>query len=142
MVANILVVEDHEAMQNAYSLLIGQEAEMALCGMVETAEEALEALETLTPDLLLVDLSLPGMSGLALLSALHERYPELPALVVSGHVERHYVDSAMRRGCRGYVDKKDAAVDIADGIRAVLAGKIYLSTRLRERFGYWLEGQA
>ncbi|MDX1663898.1 MAG: response regulator transcription factor [Candidatus Promineifilaceae bacterium] len=138
MTANIFIVEDHEAMQNAYRLLLKQEEEMVLVGMVETGEQALEQLEEVSADLVLVDLSLPGMSGLDFLAALHRRFTELPTLVISGHVEPHYVDSALRNGSRGYIDKKDAAADIIDGIRAVLSGHLYLSTRLRDRFGYWL----
>ena len=139
--ARIFIVEDHEAMQNAYTLLLKQEEEMLLSGIAETAEEALEELKLSQPDLVLVDLSLPGMSGLELLVALHRRFPELPTLVISGHVERHYIDSAMHTGSRGYIDKKDAANDVIAGIREVLAGRIYLSSRLRDRFGYWLEGE-
>ena len=137
MTSQIFIIEDHQAMQNAYRLLIEQEADMAICGIVESAEEALEQLPDVEPNLVVVDLSLPGMSGLELLEYLTRERPELPTVVISGHVERHYVESALRAGTQGYIDKKDVAIDIPKGFREVLQGNRYFSERIHSRIEEW-----
>lgn len=116
-------------MREAYRMVFEMEPEMELCGV---AGEALDALGTARPDLIIVDVSLPGMSGLELVEQLAQEHPSLPALVVSGHHEALYAERALRAGARGYLDKKGLSSVLVEAIRHVLDGGIFLSERVRE----------
>ncbi len=90
-----------------------------LVGEAETAEDALIQLPELAPDLVLVDLSLPGMSGLQLIKRLQLEQPALRCLVVTGHVDPLYQQAAIGAGAKGYVTKDDPD-EVLEAIRAVL----------------------
>lgn len=133
MKSRIFVVEDHDIMREAYRVAIEVEPDLELCGMAGTAQEALDAIEAAAPDLVLVDVSLPGMSGLELIERLGQTHPGLPALVVSGHHGAIYAERALAAGARGYLDKKGIATVFLDAIHRVLEGEIYLSEDVRTR---------
>ena len=105
---------------------------ITVCGSAESAEKALASLKEVKPDLLLVDVSLPGMSGIDLVSHLRSSDPDLPCLMLSGHGENSYVKSALRVGARGYVLKDDSG-ELLRAIRTVKEGGIYLSRSIKGR---------
>jgi DNA-binding NarL/FixJ family response regulator len=129
----ILLVEDHPLMRKGLALSIETEPDLKVCGQLADAEEALAAFEELDPDLVVVDISLPGMSGLELIKHLQALRPQLPTLVVSRHDEALYAERAIRAGARGYVMKLEAGDVIVKAIRRVLAGGIYVSEEINER---------
>jgi DNA-binding NarL/FixJ family response regulator len=133
MAAKIFIVEDHKEMREAYALFIQREPDLEVCGMVETAEEALEQIPIYEPDLVVVDLSLPGMSGLKLIKHLKVEQPDLAVLVVSGHDDVYYAQGALQAGALGYVDKKEAPLVMGEAMRRVLTGEKYLSERMRKK---------
>ena len=96
-----------------------------------TAEEALQKLQDLDVDLVLVDVSLPTKNGIQLVAELHKKYPNLPCLMMSGHTAAQYVKRSLQAGARGYVIKENLE-GILEGIQRVLAGEIYVSAELRE----------
>jgi DNA-binding NarL/FixJ family response regulator len=96
-----------------------------------SAEEALEKAAQLDIDLVLVDVSLPDRSGISLVIVLHERYPHIPCVILSGHLSTHYARSTLAAGARGYLIK-DHAYEILEGIKRVLNGEIYVCEELRE----------
>lgn len=128
---HIFVVEDHEVMQSAIADLIELEGDLELCGSAHTASEALTKLAATPADLVLVDVSLPAMSGLELIGHLMETQPDLRCLVVSGHNEVLYAEQARRAGACGYLLKMDAATDLIPAIRSVLNGQLYFSAALQ-----------
>lgn len=85
----------------------------------------------LAVDLVIVDVALPAMNGIDLVAALHERFPTLPCLMLSGHTELNYVRRALDVGARGYVMKGDPFA-LPEAVRTVLAGEIYLSEEVRQ----------
>lgn len=132
----VYIVEDHPVIRETLVEFLDLTADMAVCGMAATAEDAATELEAAAPTVVLVDLSLPGRSGLDLLAEIKARW-QLPTIVLSGHGERSYVGKALSAGARGYVLKgRPAEVPLA--IRRVLGGELYLSEvlwRMLERDG-------
>ncbi|HEY5901259.1 MAG TPA: response regulator transcription factor [Anaerolineales bacterium] len=128
--ASIFVVEDHQLLSGALRRILRERGGFDVVGMVPTAEQALEDLDGLKVDLVLVDVSLPGMNGIDLVAALQNRRKGLPCLMLSGHSSRQYVERSMEVGARGYVLKDDIA-GILEGIRRVLAGGTYISKQLQ-----------
>lgn len=129
----ILIVDDHPLMRKGLALSIEAEPDLVVVSQAEDAEQALEAVDESDPDLAIVDISLPGMSGLELLKHMQALRPELPVLVVSRHDEALYAERSIRAGARGYVMKLEAADVIVKAIRRVLNGGIYVSDEINER---------
>ena len=129
----ILIVDDHPLMRKGLALALNAEIDLTVCGQVANAEEALGALEELDPDLAIVDISLPGMSGLELIKHMQALRPEIRTLVVSRHDEALYAERAIRAGARGYVMKLEAGEMIVKAVRRVLGGGIYVSEEINER---------
>lgn len=122
----VFIVEDHPIMRSALSSLVGRERDLAICGQAVTGEVALERIAGSTPDVALLDVSLPGMDGLELVEVMQARFPSVACLMLSGHGERDYIDRALAAGARGYVLKGDVG-EVVTGIRAVAGGEVYLS---------------
>lgn len=128
--ASILLVEDHEIFAQALLRVLRERGQLDVVATAESAEEALEKIPELEVDLVLVDVSLPGRSGISLVLVLHEKYPELPCVMLSGHLSAHYARSSLAAGARGYL-VKDHADEILEGIQRVLEGEIYVSEVVR-----------
>lgn len=131
MPVKIFIVEDHAVMREMLASFLEEEADFDVCGTARTAEEALDGLERAAIDLVLVDVSLPGMSGIDLVEQLQADRPELPCLMVSGHGESGYVERAFEVGARGYVMKGNP-YEITGAIDEVLTGGTYLGKTLRD----------
>lgn len=128
---SIFLVEDNDFVAGALAGLLETYDDFRLAAVARTAEEALEILPGLPCDLALIDLALPGMSGIDLLAAIRKQYPALPCVILSAHREGNYVKQALSVGARGYITK-EIPLAITEGIGRVLAGEIYLSEDLRE----------
>lgn len=133
MITRLLLVDDHPLMRKGLALTLDAEPDFEIVGQAADAEEALDAAPRLKPDVVLVDLSLPGMGGLELVKHLAAVLPEAKTLVVSRHDESLYADRAIRAGARGYVSKLEAGEKIVDAVRAVLRGSLYLSEEVKDR---------
>ena len=127
--SSILLVEDHEAFANALLNILNKNGNMNVVAVAETAEKALEQLPELQVDLVLVDVSLPKMSGINLVAALREKYPDLPCVMLSGHLSSQYARRALEAGARGYL-LKDNPAGILVGIQHIVKGEIYVSEEL------------
>ena len=129
----LLLVDDHPLLRKGLALTLNAEPDLDVVGQAASAEEALAAFGTLDPDVALIDISLPGMSGLELLKHLLALKPDLLTLVVSRHDEALYAERAVRAGAKGYVMKVEAADEIVQAVRHVLRGGIYMSEDLKDR---------
>jgi DNA-binding NarL/FixJ family response regulator len=129
----VLIVEDHPIVRRGFASLINHEPDLEVCGQAEDVHGALEAIDTLEPDLVLIDIFLKDSSGIDLIKTLQERRKGLPLLVVSMHEESLYADRVIRAGAMGYVMKREAEQTIVTAIRRILDGRIYLSDRMQER---------
>jgi DNA-binding NarL/FixJ family response regulator len=128
---SILLVEDHPIFAQALQRVLRDRGQMEVTAIATSAEEALEILPGVEVDLVLVDVSLPKQSGIGLVLVLHDRYPDLPCIMLSGHLSPYYARSSLAAGARGYLIK-DHAHEILAGIQRVLQGEVYVSEDLRE----------
>ncbi len=118
----VLVVEDHPVMREAYARLLDREADLEVMGMAESAEEAFALLDGRPCDLVIADVSLPGMDGIAMVERLRARRPDLVALVVSAYEEEVYVRRAREAGAHAFLSKRDLGATLPDAIREALRG--------------------
>jgi len=123
----IFIVEDHPAFREGLAQFLGSEEGLAICGQASTAEEALQKIRQLNPDLVLVDISLPGKSGLELIKELRSISRKLKLLVISMHDEALYAARVLGAGGDGYIMKQEDTEEILSAIKDVLAGHIYVS---------------
>jgi DNA-binding NarL/FixJ family response regulator len=126
----LLIVEDNSTFANTMIHFLSRLGQLTVAALAPTAEAALELLPQLTVDLVLVDVSLPTMSGIDLVAAMREQHPDLRCIMLSGHHERDYVRRALAAGARGYVLKENP-LDLLEAVRSVMAGETYLSMELR-----------
>lgn len=129
----ILLVDDHPLMRKGLALTLETEVDLTVAAQAASAEEALGLMEDTQPDLAVVDVSLPGMSGLELIKHLRAMKPDLSVLVVSRHDESLYAERAIRAGARGYLMKMEAADVIVKAVRHIINGGIYVSDEIKER---------
>jgi len=126
----ILIVDDHPILRKGLSMVINQEPDLMVIGEAEDAQTALEMIESLVPDLVIVDVSLPGVDGIELIKITKLRHRDLPALVVSMHDESLFAERALRAGARGYIMKQEAVENMLIAIRKVLSGEIFVSDKV------------
>ena len=123
----ILIVDDHPMTRAGLVHLINHQPEMVVDGEAEDAAQALDLLGSKQPDLMLIDITLPGKSGLELIKDVKAMRPDLPMLVLSMHDESLYADRVLRAGARGYITKHEGGDKLMGAIRHVLSGRIYVS---------------
>lgn len=129
----IYLVDDHAILLDGLNALINQTEDLEVCGQARSAEEALQLLPNSKPDLAIIDLALPGMSGLDLMKSLQHRLPSLPILVLSMHDEAIYAERCIRAGARGYMMKHQAIDSLRAALHQILGGRIFLSPQMSER---------
>lgn len=123
----LLIVDDHPMMRQGLAQLISNEPDLVACCQAESAAQALALIEREHPDLVLVDITLPGKSGLELIKDIQALHPELAVLVISMHDESLYAERVLRAGGRGYIMKQEGGKKLMQAIRQVLSGGIYVS---------------
>ena len=136
----VVIVDDHPIVRAGLAALIDAEPDLEVCGFAEDGREALGVVERARPDLVLVDLSLGGTSGLDLIKRLVER--PVKVLVVSMHDELTWTERALAAGALGYVHKSEATRDIVQAVRRVMTGRPYVSEATSERMLQRLVGTA
>ena len=129
----VLVVEDHPIFLHGLKQLIEEEPGFEVIETAVDAKEAMKALREHRPDAAIVDIALPGTSGIELVKMMKAEKPNLMVLVVSMHNESQYVLRALRAGARGYVMKAEAPIQVICALRKILAGDVYISPELSER---------
>ncbi len=129
----VLIVDDHQIMRQGLAALVDQEDDLTVCDQAEDIHGALDAIERSRPDIAIIDLSLKECSGLDLIKDVQIRWPDLKIMVLSMHDESFYAERVLRAGAKGYVTKAEVATKVIDGLRAVLAGDIYVSQKIAEK---------
>lgn len=127
MASSIYLIEDQHLMRDSMKAYLDAEPDLEVVGTADRGEEALEDLNgEALPDLLLIDVALPGMSGIEFLKKLRAAHPDVACLMLSGHVEETYIEAARSAGARGYV-MKGQPDEYLEAIRAILDGGTYRS---------------
>ncbi len=132
-VSKIYIVDDHPIVRKGLCQLIDQEPDLKVTGEAEDAVQAMSLLEKNNPDIVLVDISLKGSSGIELIKNIRSKYQSLPILVVSMHEEALYAERALRAGSRGYIMKQEPPENMLRAIRSILDGGIYVSESMGSR---------
>ncbi|QRQ87409.1 response regulator [Cupriavidus oxalaticus] len=132
--ARVLLIDDHALVRDGMRMHLALQPGLRVVGEADGGEAALAWLdragEADLPDLVITDIGMRGMGGIALAAALHDRYPELAVLIVSMHDNLEYVRQAVRAGARGYVLKDAPADELMAAIQSVLAGRVFYSARI------------
>ncbi|MGQ9481131.1 response regulator [Chloroflexus sp.] len=124
--SSILLVDDHAVLRAGLRLLLDGQPDLRVIGEAEDVRTAVVQATTLQPDLILLDLSLTGSSGLAAIPALRTVAPHSRILVLTMHDDEGYVRQALAAGANGYVLKRAADAELIAAIRAVLRGELYI----------------
>ena len=103
---------------------------LAVCGEAGSAAEAIDVIRRITPDLVIVDVSLPGANGIELIKNIRAEFSKLPILVLSMHDESLYALRSLRAGAQGYVMKQEALANVLTAIQQVFDGRPYLSAAM------------
>src|SRR5256714_10425738 len=131
--SRVVLVEDHPMFREQLAQLINKEPSMTVSGEADNIRDALEVLESAAADIVIVDLTLKGPSGLELIKDLKARGIDVPVLVLSMHDELLYAERVLRAGARGYITKQEASHEVMAAIRKVLDGEVYLGSRIASR---------
>lgn len=129
----IIIVDDHPMMRKGLADTLDSDPGLEVIDQYERGEDALQRFEELEPDLVIVDVSLPGMSGIELVKHMVSRVDNIKILVLSRHDESLYAERAIRAGAKGYVMKLEAGEMLMKAVRKVLNGGIYLSDEVSEK---------
>jgi DNA-binding NarL/FixJ family response regulator len=130
---SIVVVDDHPLMRKGLALTLDSDPAYEVIEQLDRGEELIQRLDELSPDLIIVDVSLPGMSGLELVKHIISQKEDQKMLVVSRHDESLYAERVIRAGAKGYVMKLEASEVLLKAVRKVLNGGIYVSEEVSER---------
>jgi DNA-binding NarL/FixJ family response regulator len=126
----VLLVDDHPIVREGLASRLELEGDMTVCGLAESAQEAMDLIGKSTPDIVVTDLSLSGKPGLELIKDIRATRPTLPILVLSIHDEELWAERVLRAGAQGYVMKAQATEKVIDALRRVLEGGLWLSERM------------
>lgn len=128
---SVLLVDDHEVVRAGFRILLSSQTFIGDISDVNRGELVPQEYQRLQPDVVVMDLSMPGIGGLETIRRLHKQHASAAVLVYSIHDEAVYVERAMRAGAMGYVSKNSAAEVLAEAVRTVANGKQYIEKQLR-----------
>lgn len=137
----VFIVDDHPIVREGLAQLINREPDLLVCGDAADAQDALQKIAELAPDILIVDISLNGPDGLDLLKTIRSEDANLPVLILSMHDESIYAERALRAGANGYLMKGESTDKVLIALRRILNREIYVSPRIANRMlQYFVNG--
>jgi two-component system, NarL family, response regulator NreC len=122
----VLLADDHAIVRQGLKLLIDNQLDMEVAGEAADGHRVLELAKALTPDVVVMDISMPGMNGLVATRTLKARQPDVAIVALTRHDDETYLEELLRAGASGYVLKQSAPSEFLSAIRVVAAGGIYL----------------
>ncbi len=135
----LLLADDHQLLLDGLEVLLGKEDDLEVVGRATDGLHVLPQVDALRPDVLVLDLMMPGLNGLEIARQVRDRAPSVRVLVLSMHSHDAYVVEALRNGVAGYVLKEAEVDGLVDAIRAVRRGERYLSPALADEIVRWQE---
>jgi len=130
---NILIADDHSIVRQGLQHIIASQPDWRVTAEASTADEVLPSLRVGDIDLVILDVSLGGRSGIDVLTNIRSEFPTLPVLMLSMHGEEQYALRCLRAGASGYIQKDTSAGDLITAIKRVAAGRIYVSDVVAEQ---------
>ena len=128
----VLLADDHHVVREGFRRIVEDAGDMMVVAEAADGREAIEQVKKTSPDVAVIDISMPGMDGLEVISQLRYSHPELPILILTMHEEEQYVVRAISAGAMGYVTKRVAPEQLVEAIRKVQAGRRYLTESAAE----------
>ncbi|MEX2088320.1 MAG: response regulator transcription factor [Bacteroidota bacterium] len=128
----IAVADDHAVVRSGLKQILSEESDFTVTGEARSAEELLDLLSNRAVDVAVVDISMPGRSGLDVLADIARRYPLVRVLVLSMHPEDQFATRALKAGAAGYLTKESAPEELVRAVRKVYSGRKYVSSHLAE----------
>lgn len=122
----VLITDDHTLFRSGLRLLLSNEPDIAVVGEAGDGAEAIRLARTLRPDVVLMDITMPGMSGLDATRAIRQDLPEVRVLILTMHEDEGYLRGSLRAGASGYVLKRAAATELPAAIRAAWRGEAFI----------------
>ena len=137
---DILIADDHTIFRDGLKQIIADESDMAVAGEAVDGDSVLRNIRARAWDILLLDMSMPGKSGIALIQQVKSLRPKLPVLILSMYHEKQFAIQAIRAGAAGYITKDSATSQLIEGIRKVCSGGMYMSSAVAENMARQLRG--
>jgi len=128
----VLIVDDHAVLRQALRMLLENQQEVEVVGDAQNGREALDAVEKLHPDVVLMDMVMPGLNGLEATRQIRRRAPKAKVLILTGYMEDEQILAALRAGASGYVVKKSDVQELLLGIQTVYRGNTYFSSAISD----------
>lgn len=128
----IIIADDHVVLRTGLVQLITKEADMKVVAEFESGEELLAQINDLEFDMVILDIGLPGRSGIEIIKEIRKFYPKTPILVYSGYEESRYGVRAIQAGANGYISKEDTKSNLIEALRRIKGGKRYITPQLAE----------
>ena len=122
----VLVVDDHAILRDGIRALLGLHNDVEIVGEASEGQEAIEKVQELTPDVVVMDIAMPGMDGLEATRRIQRKNPKVKVLVLTQHDNREYILSAIKAGVAGYVPKRALGSELVSAIRTVHKGDSFL----------------
>lgn len=129
----ILIVDDHAIVREGLTRILMEAFENAVFGQAQNGAELFKHLHQQAWDIVIMDISMPGRSGLELLRDLKREHPGLPVLVLSAHSEDQYAVRALKAGGAGYMTKETAPDELVNAVKLILTGKKYITSEIAEK---------
>jgi DNA-binding NarL/FixJ family response regulator len=129
----ILLADDHTVLSDGLRILIESQADLRVVAVASDGRQAVQLAQELSPDLVLMDVSMPGLNGIEAARQIQAACPEIHLLMLSMHADTEYVHRALKAGAQGYILKESAGAEVLQAIRIVLGGKNYFSPKIREK---------
>jgi len=138
-VINVLIADDHALIREGLRKTLSGEPDMKLVGDVGNVADLFKQLERLAVNIVLLDITMPGESGLDALKELRQKYPQIPVLILSFHPEHRFAVRALKAGASGYITKQSATEELVQAIRKIVSGGKYVSAALAEELATELD---
>ena len=129
----VLVVDDHAVIRRGVQGILSSYPEWDLCGEADNGQDAIRLAGELAPEVVIMDVSMPGMNGLEATRIIHDVLPETKVLLLTLHSSSEFVRSAFRAGARGYVLKSDAENELVRALNVVIGEGTYVSPAIDAR---------
>lgn len=139
---DVIIVDDHALIRAGVKKTLSGEPDMRLVGEANNVAELFKILGHVNASIILLDISMPGESGLDALKELRQKQPHLPVLILSFHPEERFAVRALKAGAAGYITKESATEELVQAVRKVAGGGIYVSAALGEQLASELQGKS
>lgn len=128
----VFIIDDHQLVRDGFKALLSEEKNMTVVGEAADAQEFFRKIRNLSPDVVLADISLPGMSGIEMTQKITREYPEMRVLILSMYTNEEFITKSIKAGAKGYLPKNTTRKELTSAIQAVAQDKEYFSAAISD----------